>query len=242
MRAGLAPVTGLNPGASKSASDLQGWVVWLERALAPAWRVDEWDAANWLFTGDVTNPRTSVWKCTTAACDAVMKARGQRCQACEAALGASDLSPSVFAATYVPVRRAAFPGTASGRCIVGADATPCVFAAFTHGLCQSHYGLWIRYQRQHPGAGLEQWAQTVARPRTAPVNGCLVGGCGEALQSGLGLCCYHHRKWHCQLGRLPGGWEDRRVARSEVGGAGAGDHRCAVLQGVSLPGGDHQPR
>jgi hypothetical protein len=26
--------------------------------------------------------------------------------------------------------------------------------------------------------------------------------------------------WHCQLGRLPRGWEDRRVARSEVEGLG----------------------
>jgi hypothetical protein len=44
---------------------------------------------------------------------------------------------------------------------------------------------------------------------------------------------------HCQLGCLLHDWEDRRVARGEVGGAGAGDRRCAVLQGVSFPGGDH---
>jgi hypothetical protein len=34
------------------------------------------------------------------------------------------------------------------------------------------------------------------------------------------------------------GWEDRRVA---CGMRRLGDRRCAVLQGVSLPGGDYQP-
>lgn len=171
MSTGLAPVSVLNPGAPTSLSDLRGWVIWLERAVASGWRGDEWDAANWLFTGDVTNPRTAVWKCTTAACDAVMKARGQRCQPCELALRASDRSPSAFAATHIPVRQTAFPGAAAGRCAVGNDQVPCVFAALSRGLCQSHYGLWIRYQRRHPVAVLEQWAQTRARPRTAPVDG-----------------------------------------------------------------------
>ncbi|MGB6161735.1 MAG: hypothetical protein WBF75_03990, partial [Pseudonocardiaceae bacterium] len=41
---------------------------------------------------------------------------------------------------------------------------------------------------------------------------------------------------HRQLGCLPRGWEDPWVARGEVGGAGAGGGRGAVVQGVSLPG------
>jgi hypothetical protein len=116
MTARLAPVT--SPVTSLVASphlpaDLQAWTAWLQAAVDPSWRVDEWDGANWLFTGDLTNPRTAVWKCTTGACDAVMKARGQRCQSCDLAFLAGDLSPMEFAATHVPVRMAAFPGTAA---------------------------------------------------------------------------------------------------------------------------------
>lgn len=192
-----ARVAGVSPLRSepKLPADLDAWTAWLEAAIDPGWRVDEWDAANWLFTGDLANPRTAVWKCVTVACDAVMKARRQRCQPCELAFAATDLSPTEFATTYVPVRLTAFPGEAAGRCIVGHGEKRCGFAIFTRGLCQSHYGLWRIYERRHPGSSMDGWAQTVARPRTAPTGGCLVGGCEEALQSGLGLCCYHHRKW-----------------------------------------------
>ena len=167
------------------------------RTIDPDWRPDEWDPANWLFIGDLANPRTTAWKCTTAACDAVMKAREQRCQICELAFQHSDLDSEEFAATYIPARQVAFPGIAAGRCIVGDDHAPCAFAALSQGLCESHYGLWIRYRRLHPGAGvgLEQWATTIARPRAASLEGCLVGRCGEALQNGRGLCCYHYRRW-----------------------------------------------
>ena len=196
MTPASAVVSPLTP-ASRTPGDLQGWVVWLEQAIDPDWRPDEWDPANWLFTGDLANPRTAAWKCTTAACDAVMKAREQRCQICELAFQHSDLDSEEFAATYIPARQVAFPGIAAGRCIVGDDHAPCAFAALSQGLCESHYGLWIRYRRLHPGAGpgLEQWATTIARPRTAPLEGCLVGRCGEALQNGRGLCCYHYRRW-----------------------------------------------
>lgn len=197
--------------APQLPADLDAWTAWLEAAVDPSWRADEWDAANWLFTGDVTNPRTAVWTCTTAACDAVMKARGQRCQPCDLAFRAGDFDPAEFDATYVPVRRT-FPGTAAGRCIVRREETCCAFAVLNRGLCQSHYGLWIRYDRLHPGASLDQWARTVARPRTAMVDGCLVRRCGEALQSGLGLCCYHHRKWKQDpaAGGDPADWARRQ--------------------------------
>lgn len=207
MTARLAPVTSLVASPHLPA-DLQAWTAWLQAAVDPSWRVDEWDGANWLFTGDLTNPRTAVWKCTTGACDAVMKARGQRCQSCDLAFRAGDLSPTEFDATHVPVRMAAFPGTAAGRCIVSRGETPCSFAVFTRGLCESHYGLWRLYERQQPGASMHQWARMVARPRTTTFDGCLVGRCGEALQSGLGLCCYHHRKWKQDrsAARAPADW------------------------------------
>jgi integrase len=191
-----AVVSPITP-ASRTPGDAQGWVEWLKQAIDPDWRHDEWDPAHWLFTGDLGNPRTAVWKCTTAACDAPAKARGQRCQLCEAAFEHSTLDVQAFAATYIPTRQATFPGVAAGRCIVGDDHEPCEFAALSQGLCESHYGLWIRYQRLHPGApvGLQEWAATIARPRSAPVEGCVVGRCGEALQNGRGLCCYHYRRW-----------------------------------------------
>ena len=175
-------------------ADLAAWTAWLETAVDPQWRPGEWDPANWLFTGDVTNPRTAVWACSTAACDGVMKARGQRCQPCDVVFRERDLSAAEFDATHVPLRRT-FPGTAAGRCIVRRDETFCVFAVITRGLCQSHYHLWRLSDRRNPGATIAQWARSTAQPRTAAVEGCLVSRCGEALQSGLGLCCYHHRKW-----------------------------------------------
>jgi hypothetical protein len=161
VTARLASVSPLVP-APQLPADVEAWTAWLEAAVDPSWRADEWDAANWLFTGDVTMPRTAVWTCSTAACDAVMKARAQRCQPCDLAFRAGDFDPAEFDATYVPVRRT-FPGTAAGRCIVRRDETSCAFAVVTRGLCQSHYGLWIRYDLRHPGASLEQWARTVAR-------------------------------------------------------------------------------
>ena len=46
----------------RTPGELQGWVVWLKQAIDPDWRPDEWDPANWLFTGDLANPRTAAWK------------------------------------------------------------------------------------------------------------------------------------------------------------------------------------
>jgi len=194
VTARLAPVTPL-VAAGRFPADLSAWTAWLVAAVDPTWRPDEWDAANWLFTGDLMNPRTAVWKCTTERCDAVMKARGQRCQPCDVAFRAGALSPSAFAATFLPTRRAAFPGTAAGPCMVSRDEKRCAFAAMARGLCESHYGLWRIYERRHPGESMHSWAGTVARPRIAMFDGCLVGRCGAVLQNGLGLCCYHHRKW-----------------------------------------------
>ncbi len=198
MTAALASVTPIAPHPRLPA-DLPAWTAWLRAAVDPTWRGGEWDAANWLFTGDTGNARTAVWRCTTAACDAVMKARGQRGQPCALAFRAGDLGPAEFAATYVPVRRAAFPGTAAGRCTVSRGETRCAFATITRGLCESHYGLWRAYARRHPDASMRQWAGAVARPRAATRDSCLVGRCGEAVQTELGLCCYHHRKWKTDL-------------------------------------------
>ncbi|WP_197686175.1 tyrosine-type recombinase/integrase [Actinoplanes derwentensis] len=182
--------------------------MWLRTAVDPGWRGSEWDAEHWLFTGDTDNPGTAVWRCSTAACDAVMKARGQRCQPCDLALRAGDAGPAEFAATYVPVRRAAFPGTAAGFCIVSRGESRCAFAEISRGLCESHYGLWRIYTRRHPDASISEWARAVARPRIAAHDGCLVGRCGEAIQTDFGLCCYHHRKWKTNQSATgdPAGW------------------------------------
>ncbi|MFF0744956.1 hypothetical protein ACFYVL_31595 [Streptomyces sp. NPDC004111] len=49
------------------------WTAWLREQLDPQWRVGEWEAQRWLFTGDLDSHRTSSSRCRTQRCDAVIR-------------------------------------------------------------------------------------------------------------------------------------------------------------------------
>jgi hypothetical protein len=48
-------------------------MAWLIENTEPDWRPDEWDAANWLFTGDPAKDETAIWRCNSAGCHVAVR-------------------------------------------------------------------------------------------------------------------------------------------------------------------------
>jgi hypothetical protein len=62
--------------------DHAGWMAWLIENTEPDWRPDEWDAANWLFTGDPDKDETAIWRCNSAGCHVAVRATRHLCRSC----------------------------------------------------------------------------------------------------------------------------------------------------------------
>ena len=180
MTPASAVVSPLTP-APRTPGDLQGWSsarAGHRPGLAPR-RVGPGELAVHRRSGQSAHGRVEV---TTAACDAVVKAREQRCQICS--WRSSTVTSTRRNSRHLhPGPAAAFPGIAAGRCIVVDEHSPSR-SPLSLGLVRVALRPAIRYRRLHPGAGvrLEQWGTTIARPRGL-AEGCLVGRCGEALQT-----------------------------------------------------------
>lgn len=191
---------------------LASWTVWLEDRIDPGWRPGEWDATTRLFSGEVDNPGTVIFRCATAACESLCRARGL-CTGCERALRTSGLEAREFKVTFVPERNRVITGERA-RCQV-AD---CPRESVLWGLCNAHSSARQHDLRRNPGSELVSWVtQQVPYP---PVAACSVPGCRYDSRAVLGLCGMHAARWKkhvaAECGRrsaevVDAGWLDRQA-------------------------------
>lgn len=181
--------------------DTVAWGRWLRDRVDPGWRPGEWDGLTWLFTGDPDSPATSVVRCRTLACPALLSGRTVRfCEGCQRDRAGSELSEQDFAATHVPVWRHCSPGGAREACLVSREGIVCARPRFARGACLSHYSAWGAYRRRTLAAGepvleLMEWAALFASPHPGPPPACLVAACPGTAPGKRGLCDYHLRLW-----------------------------------------------
>ncbi|WP_434600471.1 tyrosine-type recombinase/integrase [Streptomyces sp. A5-4] len=182
-------------GAGMGPEVLRGWTAWLAGQIDSAWRPKEWDGLAGLFTGDVDNPGTVVYRCGTAACASMARTRGL-CTTCEKALKASPLGVKEFKAVFVPERNRVIAGQLA-RCAVG----ECPRESVLWGLCNAHSSLRREDMLRTPGTELGVW---VARQKPyGPAPACSVGGCRYDARATRGLCSLHTRRWNKHLAGLP---------------------------------------
>lgn len=189
------------------------WSAWLRERITTDWRPGEWDLEVWLFTGDHTNPRTTLHKCAVHAC--VMEVRSARalCRACrrERPEDCDDLD--FYAKTHVPSRRTS-PG-GQGRCAVRRGDVQCGRAGINHGLCGTHGNQWYLYRLAHVrkknALTLDDWSISIATP-FEQVPPCRVTGCTTPVNVVTGaICQYHNRHW--QRDQMTGAVQHDNIAR-----------------------------
>ncbi|MGW3275235.1 tyrosine-type recombinase/integrase [Streptomyces kronopolitis] len=171
--------------AAWAVLEAEGWSVWLREQVTGGWREGEWDAQTLVFTGDVEHPRTVVYRCGTAACDALARAKSL-CTTCAKAQRVSGLSMKEFKAVFVPVRDRTMTGV-QARCRVEG----CPRDSSLWGLCSSHASLRHKHLERDPHSALEVWA-TGQKPYP-PVDSCRVRGCRFDGRGPHALCFQHTR-------------------------------------------------
>ena len=216
--------------ATFGRDDAVGWESWLRDQIDPTWREDEWDQRTWLFTGDVSNPRTALWKCSVHACPASLDVKDSICTSCRGDMAALGQAREPFIATHVPSRRT---GSAQVEdvCIVARHGAHCGRPVSRMGLCHNHHDSWQRNNHQRPPAprhAWDHWLARVARP-LSPRPDCCVLGCARQVTNGV-LCLYHWHRW--RYGKRP--WSAKNVgaelwATRETPYLGAGRFSLAPL-------------
>lgn len=183
------------PIGEEEGPDLRPWAKWLRSQLAEDWRPGEWDAENWLFTGDFDNPYTVAWRCLTKACSAIEKVRHRRCKQCERAFQVSGLSEDEFHATFVPNADRRY--TEVRQCEVERDGVRCPRERSVWGLCRNHATRWnatTRTNKKRYDGTLQAWKREVAEPYD-PLPRCLVKGCELEGGPSIRLCRIHAKRW-----------------------------------------------
>ncbi|MGW3983559.1 tyrosine-type recombinase/integrase [Streptomyces mirabilis] len=196
MSGNLASVTPITPQPT-DGDRLEQWQVFLAGKIDPQWRENEWDSTNWLFTGDLDNPRTAAYRCLAPGCDQVLPVPESRCQSCRAAVHASGLSGEEFDADHRRDPQRFFAYTRPTQCIAGSDGERCRRSAASRGLCRSHYASWSRVFRRQAledtDENLVEWAATT--PGLEPGPRCVVTGCPLDSVVRSGLCGTHYERW-----------------------------------------------
>ncbi|MEU9606350.1 tyrosine-type recombinase/integrase [Streptomyces sp. NPDC048057] len=195
-RGNIVPLHAEGTGAQMAPAVREEWAGWLAERIDPAWRPGEWDGGTRLFTGDVEHRGTVVYRCQTAACEGLCRARGL-CATCEKAWRVSDLPAKEFRALYVPDRNRVIDGERT-RCRVG----ECPRETTLWGLCNAHSSLWREAMDRSQESSLEEW---IARQEPySPAPACLVPACRYDARAPRGLCSVHTKRWKHHLEAHPG--------------------------------------
>ncbi|UJW32445.1 site-specific integrase [Saccharothrix sp. AJ9571] len=190
----LASPAPLRAAAVGLPADAMAWEMWLRERLTTDWRPTEWNHEAWLFTGDVNNPRTSLWPCSVRACVNQLHIRHGFCKQCAIELGKYAGNADEFVATYVPKRRAGC-ATVKSSCLVERDGQRCTRPAVSVGACDTHYGTWHKQVKGgRTTLGIREWMASLAVPFLDTVS-CHVIGCGGPIMNSRGLCAFHWRRW-----------------------------------------------
>ncbi|MFE7766150.1 tyrosine-type recombinase/integrase [Streptomyces sp. NPDC057438] len=182
------------PRLAKLPVDRAGWMAWLTENTEQDWRPDEWDAANWLFTGDPDKDETAIWRCNSAGCHVAVRATRHLCRSCYEQFLESGLSREEFVDVGRRTLVRSLPGERAS-CSVERDGVRCALDAQSRGACTPHYVKW-RYHRNSgkTALALETWLQAEAEP-LPPGTPCLVGACAGSAHGRVPLCAYHRDRW-----------------------------------------------
>lgn len=174
--------------------DRAGWMAWLIEHTEADWRLDEWDAKNWLFTGDPDKEETAIWRCNSAGCHVAVRATRHLCRSCYEQFLESGLSREEFSKVGRRALVRALPGERP-PCSVERDGVRCALEASTQGACTPHYARWRYLKRSgKTGLGLDAWLQVHAEP-LPPGTPCRVGACAGSAHGRVPLCTYHRERW-----------------------------------------------
>jgi len=173
-----ALLTGVDAAADRGSVSDAGWLEWLSARIETAWRPDEWDAALWLFTGDLDSERTAVWRCRTPGCPTPARSYNGRCHSCRRSLSTAGVSEEEF--DRQPRRRSTRP-VARDVCTVPG----CECELDCRGLCRRHALDW----RKAGGGPVEEFIAS-AQPLRRRAS-CLVAGCAREGVARHGLCKFH---------------------------------------------------
>ena len=195
----------LGSTAHPAASARAGWQEWLQAHIDPCWRPGEWDHGHWLFTGDLTSPRTVGWACRTPSCPAVTRRQDGRCDVCRRAQAVSGLADKDF--DRLP-RRAPFYPLARGACSVPG----CERELDGRLFCRWHQRAWD--DARAGGGSLDGFVASAAPLRR--LGPCSVPGCPRQSVGGRGLCRFHDNRMAREQGR-----ESRRQVTTEEASAWA---------------------
>jgi integrase len=158
-----------------------GWVRWLGARLDPGWRPGEWDGQAWLFTGDLTSPRTAAWSCRTPGCPTGTRRPSGRCDGCRRVRSAVGIGWADFDAA--PPARATRP-LCPGSCSVPG----CEGDLHSSGLCFRHERLWNN-DRAEPLTVFITRSRPLTRARR-----CQVAGCERESIGRRQLCRFHDNR------------------------------------------------
>ncbi|MGX1887424.1 tyrosine-type recombinase/integrase [Streptomyces sp. NPDC055287] len=229
----LAAVAALPVNAGAEAERLEQWRLFLASKIDPEWREEEWDAANWLFTGDVYNPATIAYTCRTASCGCVLKVQNSRCKECRIAFAASALDADEFDATFQRgPRRRHYVYNPPDQCRAGAEGDRCERPVQIRGTCRIHYSLWQKFHicegLENSDANLAAWMVTV--PGYDRLPKCSLVGCERESHTGAGLCATHYNSWRRELRKLPSPVGAAEWARKQLPYLTAGSFSLAPLE------------
>lgn len=214
----VQPLAAVTPAAFPF--DLAGWERWLSDRIDHDWRPSEWQSDIWLFTGDVTNSRTSVWKCPVDSCRNVHHSKTSMCRTCFYAFKASGLAKKEFQRTF-QAHQGVKKETAKPWCLVEKTGVRCSRPGEARGLCKNHYSQWYFKQKKRQPLTLEEWvAAAWAAPYTDDRE-CLVPGCERWAVNARQLCGTHLPEWYASGTRdvrlSPEDWAQAQIPR--LGGA-----------------------
>lgn len=174
--------------------DRAGWMTWLIENTEAEWRPDEWNAANWLFTGDPDKDETAIWRCNSAGCHVAVRATRHLCRSCYEQFLESGLSREEFAKVGRRALVRSLPGERP-PCSVEGDGVRCALEAATQGACTPHYARWRYLKRSgKTDLGLDPWLRAHAEP-LPPGTPCRVGACAGSAHGRVPLCTYHRERW-----------------------------------------------
>ena len=162
------------------AVDGERWLGYLHEHTAPGWRSTEWDPTRLLFTGDVTNPATTVYRCLTLGCVTLSVVKVGHCVRCRSAL-AKDRQPG--------------PTPASTELLCGQGGVPgCALPTSSKGLCRDHSGRFHQARKHRSKITVTAWDVTqTPHPSAGP---CGVGWCDRTRPTPRTSLCKHHQRDH----------------------------------------------
>jgi len=212
------PLAPARPGSvTPFPVDRQAWSAWLTENTDPQWRPDEWDAENWIFTGDPGNPATAIWRCDSAGCHVAVRASRHLCRTCYEQFLESGLNREEFAQVGRKALVRSMPGERD-LCSVTDGESRCQREMSTRGACIPHYVKW-RYQARvgRTTLELEDWLATRTDPMS-PGKPCLIGGCKGNAPGRVDLCTYHRDRWarHRRAHKLGKGTREGMLAWAAV--------------------------